>query len=219
MSRPGRAPTPEKSTTGRSKATRLRLLRGYFAALAAFAPALAERHALRIFCTPGPRRRHEVRGIAGVEAVPLEVRSGGERLRCWSYGEGPTVLCVHGWGGSAGDLAGVAEALVPAGFRVVVFDFQGHGFSTGRRANLVRLVGALQAVAHEITFSRSGTVQPLHAVVAHSFGVAAATLALREGLLARALVLMAPAAHPRTWTSRRRRWGFRAISGTAWSAV
>lgn len=151
---------------------------------------------MRVFSTPGPRRRHDLRTISGVQAVPFLVRCGRRALRCWSYGDGPTLVCVHGWEGGAGDWVPVAEALVPAGFRVVLFDFPGHGASPGGRSTLVSVTRDLHAVVGDVIGSRGGSAGPLHAVVAHSFGGAAATLAMSEGLPARSLVLVAPVAHP-----------------------
>ena len=186
----------QKSTTDRSESTRMRVTRRYFATLAAISPALAEWHAMRVFSTPGPRRLHDPRTIAGVQGVPFRVRSGRRELRCWSYGEGPTLVCVHGWGGCAGDWSPVAEALVSAGFRIVLFDFPGHGASPNGRSTLVSVTRDLHAVAGDVIGARGGSGGPLHAVLAHSFGGAAATLALTEGLPARSLVLVAPVAHP-----------------------
>lgn len=104
-------------------------------------------------------------------------------LRVWSFGEGPTVLLAHGWSGYAAQFDAWIEPLVSAGHRVVLFDAPAHGGSGGRRTNLMDMAGAIQHVA--------GLHGPLHAIVAHSFGAPATLFALRHGLKADRLVLMA----------------------------
>jgi Serine aminopeptidase, S33 len=190
--------TSQNSTIGRSISLRLRAVRGWFAALQAVAPALAERHATRIFFTPG-RRRWEPGPLAGADPEPFHLRVGRDRVEGWSYGRGPTVLLVHGWGGCAGDWAALAERLVASGYRAVLADLPAHGRSGGKRTTLPQMARALHAIAHEAAFSSADPFEPLEAVVAHSFGAAAAALAVAEGLLTRSLVLVAPVAHPMTF--------------------
>lgn len=58
--------------------------------------------------------------------------SDGVRLRYVAGGEGPLVVLLHGFGGSAEGLyvdPGTFDALVSAGFRVVALDQRGHGES------------------------------------------------------------------------------------------
>lgn len=58
--------------------------------------------------------------------------SAGVRLHYMTDGEGPTVLLLHGFGGSAEGLyvaPGTFDALVAAGYRVVALDQRGHGQS------------------------------------------------------------------------------------------
>ena len=50
-------------------------------------------------------------------------------MKAWSWGNGPTVLLVHGWNGRATQLGGFVEPLVARGYRVVAFDAFGHGES------------------------------------------------------------------------------------------
>jgi pimeloyl-ACP methyl ester carboxylesterase len=104
----------------------------------------------------------------------------------YAEGAGPTVLFAHGWEGSAGDLAPIAGALLRAGFRVVLFDMPAHGRSSGRLTTLPAMARAVRAAGEWCA--------PVHAVVGHSLGGTAATLALRDGLgAARAVVIGAPA--------------------------
>ena len=112
------------------------------------------------------------------------MRSEGQDIAAWEWGVGPTVLLVHGWGSRAGRFHVLATALLESGFRVVAHDAPAHGRSTGRFASLPEFARALRAVA-----DRAGEI---HGIVGHSLGGSAACLAMREGLPAQRLVLVAP---------------------------
>lgn len=187
---------PGKSTTGRSLDWKLRATRMWFAALSALSPSLAATQASRIFFKPHRRTRSAPGVLGGVAPVEFRLQSGRDAVVGWSYGSGPVVLMVHGWGGSAGDWSALAPRLIEAGYRVVMFDFPAHGMSGGVRTALPDMVRALHSVAHELAFGPGGGFEPVEAVVAHSFGGAAAVLAAREGLLARRLVLVNPVGDP-----------------------
>ena len=197
---PRSVPRPASSTTGRAIPVRLRLVRAWIAALARVAPAMAEEQAVSLFLTPqrGPARRPDLRRAMNVTA-PLHdataeqreatIHLGGGRLAVWRWGSGPRVLLVHGWAGDAADMAPIAAALVRAGYEAVLVDLPAHGVSTGRHTSLVEWIWALRAIANELG--------PFRAIVAHSFGGAAVTLALGEGAIdARGVVLLAPAGSP-----------------------
>jgi pimeloyl-ACP methyl ester carboxylesterase len=69
---------------------------------------------------------------------------------------------------------------------VVLFDAPAHGASTGRLASLPQFSHALRAVAE--------SVGPVYALVGHSLGGAAVSLAMEMGLRAERAVLLAPPA-------------------------
>lgn len=119
------------------------------------------------------------------EAEALTFRFGLSGLR---WGEtGPRVLALHGWQGRASQFRHLAADLVPAGFQLIAVDGPAHGRSPGREANPSMMADALLEVAVE--------TGPLHAVIGHSMGGAAALYAAAQGLPAeRAVVLGAPAA-------------------------
>lgn len=162
---------------------RVLALRAVFTTVGSVAPGIAARWAESIFCTPP---RHEPRTADEAflaQGRRFTVRSEGQRLSAWEWGHGPTVALVHGWGSRAGRFSVMAAALADAGFRVVAYDGPAHGASTGRFASLPEFARALRAVAEE--------VGPVHGVVGHSLGGAAVTLALRDGLAADRVVLLA----------------------------
>ncbi|MCH9650688.1 MAG: alpha/beta hydrolase [Deltaproteobacteria bacterium] len=121
-------------------------------------------------------------------AVRTDIPSGDHRLAVWSWGEGPTALLVHGWEGRGSQLAAFVEPLLSMGFRVVTFDAPGHGQSSGRSSSLIDMADAIRDVAQW-----AGSVE---AIVAHSAGASVTTIALDQGLQAKALVYLAPATDP-----------------------
>jgi pimeloyl-ACP methyl ester carboxylesterase len=162
------------------------MLRTAFRTVGTIAPGVAARWAESIFCSPPrnePRPGEEAFLATGTR---LTVRHDGYDLAVWSWGSGSPVLLAHGWGSRAGRFSALAAALMQAGFRVVVFDAPAHGASMGTQASLPQFSRALREVA--------SAVGPVHSLVGHSLGGAAVSLAMREGLLARRVVLLAPPA-------------------------
>jgi pimeloyl-ACP methyl ester carboxylesterase len=148
----------------------------------------------RLFTTPRrhrrPDRERAILATARSRVLELQLRTpywhGARRsIAVWRWGHGPTVLLVHGWEGRASQLGDFVEPLVAAGMSVVAFDAPGHGDSPEHRLYLTDLADCIAAVAR--------SVGPLHAIVAHSFGAAAALLAgIRDGVTARRHVMIAP---------------------------
>jgi pimeloyl-ACP methyl ester carboxylesterase len=172
-----------KSTTDRSIPMALLVQRALLRTLAAVAPQAAARRVVDLFATPRRGR------TAPPPAAPTRfVDAAGVRLAVYGRGPGAPVLLAHGWEGSAEDLAAIGDALAAAGFRAVAFDMPAHGRSAGRRVTLADMARAVRGVADALG--------PLAAVVGHSLGATAALLALRDGLDARAAVLIAPPGEP-----------------------
>jgi pimeloyl-ACP methyl ester carboxylesterase len=162
------------------------LLRTAFRAVGTFAPGVAARWAETIFCRPPrnePRPAEEAFLATGSRQT---VRSENQDLAVWAWGQGPLVLLAHGWGSRAGRFSTLAQALVEAGFRVVLFDAPAHGASMGNQASLPQFSRALGAVAD--------TVGPAYGLVGHSLGGAAVSLAMGNGLRAQRAVLLSPPA-------------------------
>jgi pimeloyl-ACP methyl ester carboxylesterase len=162
------------------------MLRTAFRTVGSVAPGVAARWAETIFCSPprhDPRPAEEAFLATGTRRT---VRSEGQDLAVWVWGQGPVVVLAHGWGGRAGRFSAIAAALVEAGFRVVLFDAPAHGASMGRQASLPQFSRALREVGD--------AVGPVDGLVGHSLGGAAVSLAIRQGLSTRRVVLLAPPA-------------------------
>lgn len=183
MPRPAPSFTAVKSTNVRSIA--LGALGGTLRALERTAPPLAAGLAEVLFRTPHRHRApaRERDWLAG--SRPLRLRYGGEALPAWAWGEGPAVVLVHGWEGRGGQMGALARGIAAAGFTAVAFDAPAHGGSRRRLGSLPQFAGALRAAAAEAGGA--------HAVVAHSFGAAAACWAVAEGMPVERLALLAPA--------------------------
>jgi len=173
-----------------------------------FAPELAAAWAERLFLTP-PRARHPERALADfIDARPRAIMHRGRRIATWRWGAraAPVVLLAHGWGGSARQMRNFVFPLVTAGFRVVAFDQPAHGLSEGRLTGLPDLADAFAAVAAD----HGSPHGELRGIVAHSFGGAAAALALASGRLHAArdipIVLIAPPSDLLGYSRRFARW-------------
>ncbi|MFO0693952.1 MAG: alpha/beta fold hydrolase [Polyangiales bacterium] len=143
-------------------------------------PGVAIGLALHVFTSP---RRHEAPAREReLEAKGESLRLGGGRIAARRFGEGAPVVLMHGWEGRGLQLGAFVTPLVERGFSVIAPDAPGHGDSAGARATLRDFADTLHAVQER--------VGPLAGLVAHSFGGAAATLAMTEGLRVEAAVFV-----------------------------
>ena len=177
----------QKSTSVRSREVPwpIRVLRPAAATLSAVAPALAAGVAERLFLAP-PRHEQPAHEATALSPARSTIVDAGTPITTWTWGRGPAVLLVHGWGGRGGQLAGFVPALVANGYSVVTFDAPGHGRSPAPESSLIAFVAAIHAA--------SRALGPVHGVIAHSIGAAAAACALRDGLRTGAAVFLAPPA-------------------------
>ena len=177
-----------KSTNVRSMYRRgPRWMRMGFAVGSRIAPWLTSSIAARLFLTTRrtlPRDR-EREALAGARAHRVA------GMAAWVWGEGPTVLLVHGWNGRATQMGAFVAPLVSRGYRVVAFDAIGHGESHGSRLSLPGMADCVRRVAAEL-----GDV---HGILAHSMGAGATTIALEDGLDVERAVFVSPPSNPRSF--------------------
>ncbi|HEV7763452.1 MAG TPA: alpha/beta fold hydrolase [Thermoanaerobaculia bacterium] len=190
MTEAAAVPHPEPS-----RPLSLTMIRGALRVLSATAPKVASRVAADLFLTPrrfaAPPREQEILAHGEPFTVPLGAAS---EVRAWRFGKGPTVILAHGWEGRGSQLTPFVNPLVERGYSVVTFDAPGHGASPGSRSSLPHFAWAVRGVADAIGAP--------HAIIAHSLGCAAATLALRDGLSVQRLVYIAPPLNPQDYTER-----------------
>ncbi|MGC5700511.1 alpha/beta hydrolase [Pseudomonas sp. NFXW11] len=155
-------------------------IRGVNGTLGWVAPQWAANRMHQLFMTPRelPPRDWELPLLENAERLTL--RFGLSALR---WGQGPTVLLMHGWEGRPTQFASLIQALVAAGHTVVALDGPAHGRSPGDQANVVLFARALLEAAAELP--------PLRAVIGHSMGGASAMLAVQMGLHTETLVSIA----------------------------
>jgi len=164
-------------------------------------PGLAVRAAHRLFGTPLPprwlSRRQPWQADWQMASWPFERASLTLYTRATTApGTGPVVLLVHGWGGHAGQMLALAEALAAQGLQPVLVEMPAHGRSGGGVSNLPQFARALDYVAGRL----QQQCHTLQAVVAHSLGANAAAYAVSRGLGVQRLVLLAPPASPYEYT-------------------
>lgn len=117
-------------------------------------------------------------------------------LAATSWGEGPTVLMAHGWESRRTHWGSFIPALTAAGFRVVAIDAPAHGDSPGDQVSVFDYAQSLIKVGSQLG--------PLAGVVGHSFGAAAAAIALHLGLNSACAVLISG---PVSLSAVIERWG------------
>jgi pimeloyl-ACP methyl ester carboxylesterase len=170
----------------------LRPLRLLFRTGSSIAPSLAARLAATLFRLPPRHRTSELERRVLEQGRPGFLDTDSGRLATWRWGEGPAILLVHGWGSRGARLGSFVGPIVAAGGSAVTFDAPGHGDSAGRLSSLPQFVEAIFTVA--------AACGPVRAIVAHSMGGAAAALAIARGLFVQRTVLLAPSAHPGTYS-------------------
>lgn len=174
----------------------LQVLRGAMKLLSRTAPGVASRVAADLFMKPRRFRTPDRESALLADALRFDVRLGETTtVKAWRWGTGEkVVILVHGWEGRGSQLAAFVPPLLAAGYSVVTFDAPGHGMSTGSRSSLPHFTYALRGIA-------DATAAP-HAVIAHSLGCAATTLALRDGFQADRVVFLAPPLNPADYTAQ-----------------
>src|ERR1041384_1948193 len=138
-----------------------------FRALSAVAPGAAARIATQLWFRPPQPKIHPLarkfmetgsRSTMLVHDRPVAV---------WTWGSGPVVVLVHGWGGYGGQMQPFVQPLVRAGYQAVIFDAPAHGESGpsqvgSRRTTLFDFAWVIDALGRE-----RGS---LGGIIAHSGG-------------------------------------------------
>ncbi|MCI0550735.1 MAG: alpha/beta hydrolase [Anaerolineae bacterium] len=99
--------------------------------------------------------------LARGNSYRLSFEDGELAVTTWGN-SGPTVLLMHGWGGSRAQMTGFVDPLLSAGYRVVAYDQPAHGESDGKMTNLLEIAPTMDIIAKQ-----EGNFD---AIIAHSFG-------------------------------------------------
>ena len=163
-------------------------LRLGFQLLGPLAPAHAARIAERLFTRPPQHPLRPLEEVFLESGEAFRVSHEGRELAGWSWGSGPVVLLMHGWGSRAGRFRLFVPELLARGFRAVAFDGPGHGRTGGNSASLPQFAAALTAV--------SAVVGPVSAFIGHSLGGAAALFAMNRSVSPVPAVLISAPSDP-----------------------
>lgn len=162
-----------------------RAARTVLGALSVVTPPLAAELGFRLWRhlgTPERVRPHDAEVHARAERGILDLA--GTRVATYTWGDGPeVVLLVHGWRSRASRFSAVVRELESPGRTIVAFDAPGNGDSTGNRVTVLEYAQVIARLS-----ARYGGFET---IVAHSFGVLATFLAVREGALAGRIVSIA----------------------------
>lgn len=137
-------------------------------------PTLAGKAAFRLFRKPRGRSRlrPDERPLMDRAEVGETAVGGGRAVSYrWGTGERP-VLLVHGWESRGSRFATLVSELLALGLSPITFDAPGHGEATGETMTILDLRDIITALDAEHG--------PFEMVVAHSLGVTATFVAVRE---------------------------------------
>ena len=122
----------------------------------------------------------------GFDQFVIKSRDGD--IQAYQTGNGPTVVFVHGWGGTANQFFPLMRGLALCGFSSLTFDQLGHGLSDKRPATLLQSIATTNHVLHSVQKSADG----LCAIVGHSTGCIAIASSRPALLKDRPLFLISP---------------------------
>jgi pimeloyl-ACP methyl ester carboxylesterase len=165
-----------------------------FRALSAISTGAAARLAAQLWFRPPRPKPHPISRefMRTGDRSTMLVR--GRPVAVWTWGRGPTVLLVHGWGGYGGQMQAFVVPLVRAGYQVMIFDAPAHGESGpsqlgARRTTLFDFGYVVDAIGRE--------KKELAGIIAHSGGCTAVAWSLLTAeWKVKSLVFIAPMASP-----------------------
>lgn len=132
--------------------------------------SLTNERVMMHFCAPIADAESELDRKLTRSAEQYDIPFEGQSLKAYVWGEGKTVMLMHGWGSRASHLAFLGKNIAKSGFRVVAFDGPAHGNSefngSHPRSSLPEFCRAI--------FHLSNHFGPIYGFLGHSFGGAAA---------------------------------------------
>jgi pimeloyl-ACP methyl ester carboxylesterase len=162
-----------------------RWFRATIRVIGTIAPFVGSEIAYRLFYRLGePARARPSEQDVQNRAIGSRIEIAGKTVAVYQWGIGPSViLLVHGWRSRGSRFASLVSALEREDRTIITFDAPGNGASSGTRTSILDYIDAIAQLGQ----SHGG----FHAIVGHSFGVAAAFVAKREGVAASRIVSIA----------------------------
>lgn len=155
-----------------------------FPKLEKFFPWLAERLFIQIFFTPAkyPYPDKELPYLEKAEKRNLSFK--GRKVMSYKWGEGPSILCIHGWMGRATQFRKFVDVFTKEGYSVISFDAPAHGKSEGVKSHLMYFVEVAELLEKE---------NRLAGIIGHSLGgVAGLHVAHRGGRVPKVIMIGSP---------------------------
>lgn len=162
----------------------IRLLRLAFQVGGRLAPKITGRWAYYLWLRPQRHVPPAREQALLARAICLPLTHAEKHIAVYSWGAGPAILLVHGWSGRGAQIGAFVDPLVTAGYRVIAFDAPAHGRSAGEDTNMPEIGDVILELVRQHG--------PLHAVIAHSFGVLATLYAIGEGLSVARVICISP---------------------------
>jgi alpha-beta hydrolase superfamily lysophospholipase len=162
-----------------------------FKTIALFSTKKAAESAFTLFCTPYTRRRTYTVPPIFDKAEKLNFELEGEHIKGFTWkpavSNAKKIIICHGFDSFSYRFDRYIEPLLEQGFEIFAFDAPAHGLSSGKTINAL--------IYRNLILKASNLFGPFDAMVAHSFGGIAVTLAVEklESNLPDRLVLIAPA--------------------------
>jgi pimeloyl-ACP methyl ester carboxylesterase len=149
-------------------------------------PGLTTRVLLGHFYKPSTlRSRKNSKYVPETEAIVVIHNFPQYEICTKTYGTGPTILCLHGWGGSSDSFIKIIDPLVKEGYQVITMDLPGHGNSSGKESSLFDFIASTTLLLE--------TIPQLYAIIGHSIGgLAAMNLVARNQSVTKIITISTP---------------------------
>lgn len=119
----------------------------------------------------------------------FQIKVNGKSIKSWKWGNGPSILFVHGWGGRGIQFHHFIVQTLAKGYSVISFDAPGHGSSEGQYSNYFEFSDAVKF------FIKRKEELNIVGLVGHSFGGAAIINSLFKTQIKLPAVLISPIFH------------------------
>jgi pimeloyl-ACP methyl ester carboxylesterase len=181
---------PEISSRKPNMSPILRLMRAVFSMLGPVFPGFTGNWAYRIWFTPMRFKtpQYEMQSYNSANRSALDVN--GTPVAIFSWGEGPTILFIHGWGGRGTQITSFIDSLVSAGYRIISFDAPAHGDTPGKQTNILEFA--------DVVLEMEKKFGPFYGAITHSFGGMILAYVMNLGVKFERTVTLCPPANNNT---------------------